>query len=592
VRLIVTNPVHLGQWATFVSTPTATAGRSVVRVQTTVVNQSGAAADLAVQVALIGPDGKEVAMAQTPAQTTAAGGSADFQQDLTVENPHLWNLESPSLYRAVTRVLAAGATLDEESTTFGIHEFRFDPATGFWLNGKNLKIKGVCLHHDGGALGAAVPLDAWERRLNLLKQMGCNAIRTAHNPAAPEFLDLCDRMGFLVMDEMFDCWTVAKNPFDYHLYFRQWSAIDTRDTVMHDRNHPSIVLYSAGNEIRDTPNAEVAIPLLKALVETFHKCDPTRPVTQGLFRPNVSHDYDNGLADLLDVVGTNYRDAELLAAQRAKPTRTIVGTENKTDRASWLAVRDNASYSGHFLWAGFDYLGEADWPATTEPEGLIDRTGRYKPTAYEHQAWWSAVPVVSVFRAEGRAGLYPNWTPRDASAGPAAVTVYSNCEQVELVLNGKSLGSQPLPADASPRTWSVGFEPGMLQAIGRNKNEIVARQELKTAGKAAKITLSADHAEISPTWDSVAYVTVNVMDENGVVCPWAADEVAFKLNGPGRIIGVDNGDRTSHESYQSPQRRLYEGQAIVIVRATGAGPITLTVSAAGLSEGTMTIQAR
>ena len=201
---------------------------------------------------------------------------------------------------------------------------------GFWLNGRNFKIKGVCLHHDGGAFGAAVPLRVWERRLEILKRLGVNAIRTAHNPPAPEFLDLTDRMGFLVMDEMFDSWTVAKTPYDYHRYFNEWSKIDTRDIVRRDRNHPSIVVYSAGNEIRDTPKAELAKTILKGLVDVFHENDPTRPVSQGLFRPNVSRDYDNGLADILDVVGQNYRENEILAAHRQKPRARFLAPRTLT----------------------------------------------------------------------------------------------------------------------------------------------------------------------------------------------------------------------------------------------------------------------
>ena len=263
------------------------------------------------------------------------------------------------MYQAVVKVIVVGSVVDEDTVPFGIREFRFDAATGFWLNGRNFKIKGVCLHHDGGAFGAAVPLRVWERRLEILKRLGVNAIRTAHNPPAPEFLDLCDRMlGFLVMDEMFDSWTVAKTPHDYHLYFNEWSKIDTRDIVRRDRNHPSIVVYSAGNEIRDTPKSELAKTIQRAR-RCLPRNDPTRPVSQGLFRPNVSRDYDNGLADLLDVVGQNYRENEILAAHRQKPTRKILGTENTHDRNAWLALRDNAPYAGQFLWSGIDYLGEA-----------------------------------------------------------------------------------------------------------------------------------------------------------------------------------------------------------------------------------------
>ena len=239
----------------------------------------------------------------------------------------------------------------------------------------------------------------WERRLERLRALGVNAIRTAHNPPAPEFLDLCDRMGFLVMDELFDCWTIGKTPHDYHLYFKDWSHADVRDTVLRDRNHPSIILYSAGNEIRDTTKADLAKSILRELVEIFHRYDPSRPVTQGLFRPNVSRDYDNGLADLLDVIGTNYRDLELLAAWEAKPSRRIVGTEQRHDLATWLAARDHAQHAGQFLWSGIDYLGESPvWPIIAAGSGLLDRTGDVKPMAYERQSWWSDTPVVHVVR--------------------------------------------------------------------------------------------------------------------------------------------------------------------------------------------------
>ncbi len=399
VRLIVTDPVHLEQWATFVTTPKTDAGPATVRVETTVVNQSDAARSVSLEVTLIAPGGKTVKSAATSSQTVAAGASAAFAQDLAVSAPDRWDLDHPVLYRAVARVRAGEIPLDDETVSFGIREFHFDAATGFWLNGRNFKIKGVCLHHDGGAVGAAVPLGVWERRLETLRALGVNAIRTAHNPVAPEFLDLCDRMGFLVMDEMFDCWTVAKNPYDYHLYFSEWSKTDTRDTVRRDRNHPSIVIYSAGNEIHDTPKADLAKEILSGLVEVFHQVDPTRPVTQALFRPNASHDYDDGLADLLDVVGQNYRENEILAAHNAKPSRKILGTENQQSADVWRALRDHPAYAGQFLWSGIDYLGESRrWPVISEASGLLDRAGAIKPMGYQRQSWWSEKPMVRIVR--------------------------------------------------------------------------------------------------------------------------------------------------------------------------------------------------
>ena len=257
----------------------------------------------------------------------------------------------------------------------------------------------VCLHENGGAVGSAVPLGVWKARLTTLRSIGVNAIRTAHNPPAPEFLALCDKMGFLVMDEMFDCWMVGKRKFDYHLYFNDWSDRDLRTAIRRDRNHPSVILYSAGNEIHDTPNGVAAKEILAKLLKAFHEEDPTRPVTQAFFRPNVSHDYDDGLADMLDVVGQNYRENELLAAHEQRAARRIIGTETTHVLPAWLAMRDHPAFSGQFLWAGVDYLGESPgWPLISEDAGLLDRTGAFKARGWERQSWWSNAPMVRAVR--------------------------------------------------------------------------------------------------------------------------------------------------------------------------------------------------
>jgi beta-galactosidase len=631
VRLVATDPVHIAQWGTFVTTPKVSGSQATVHVQTAVTNQSDSERPIFVRVSLLGPDGKNAGSVASDSQTLAAGKSTQVDQDIIVTKPRLWNLDKPVLYRAqitvengfngparqitnstgYTFLIGATAfkTLDNVVTTFGIREARFEAATGFWLNGKNLKILGVCLHHDASAFGAAVPLRAWERRLDQLRVLGVNAIRTAHNPPAPEFLDLCDRMGFLVMDEFFDCWTVAKNPYDYHLYFNEWSKIDIRDTIRRDRNHPSIILYSVGNEIHDTPREELAKSILPGLVAACHENDPTRPATQALFRPNTSHDYDNGLADMLDVIGTNYRDTELLAAHRAKPTRKIIGTEQGHTRQTWLTLRDNAPEAGQFLWSGIDYLGESrNWPIVAAGSGLLDRTGTIKPMALERQSWWSAQSVVHIVRRVSpqqtaatdpgfeplaqRQTQFADWSPRNTAAHDESVEAYSNCEQVELFLNGKALGSKPLNADASPRTWKVPFETGMLKAIGQNKGKVVATDELRTAGPPAKIVLAADRAELSLDWDDVSCVKASVVDKNGTVVPSASDLISFKISGPGAIAAVDSADNSSHEPFQAAERRAYQGQCFALVKATAAsGGITLTASAPGLPAAAVTIKA-
>jgi beta-galactosidase len=394
VHLLLLNPVHFVHNSLFVTTPKIDAQSATVHVQTTVINQSDIPHDVSLLIQVLEPDGKRIdppirSMVQ-PA-TISAGQSVDLSQDLTVTEPKLWDLEHPQLYRIKVLVLATGQSLDEDAATFGVRSIKFDSTSGFSLNGKNIRIQGVCLHADNSCFGAAVPTSAWEQRLAALKPFGINAVRTAHNPSTPEFLDLCDRMGFLVMDEMFDCWDVAKNPFDYHLYFDQWSLTDLRDAVQRDRNHPSIILYSAGNEIHDTPREAAAHEILSGLMKEFHVNDPTRPVTQALLRPNASHDYTNGLADLLDVVGTNYRMAELIAAQQAKPTRLIIGTENHISDIAFMA--DHQNLAGIFLWSGVDYLAKPApgrslptavgcWIAPTTPSQTL--TLRQPPGARLH----------------------------------------------------------------------------------------------------------------------------------------------------------------------------------------------------------------
>jgi beta-galactosidase len=333
VRLVTTHPVHVAPWGVFVTTPKATESRATVEIQTSIANRSKKSENLTLRSTLLGPDGKPVQFIDSTL-TLDAGQTDTVRQQVLVQTPRLWSLESPDLHTLVTRISAGESLLDEVKTPFGIRTAEFRSETGFWLNGKNLKLKGVCLHHDGGAVGAAVPLAVWERRLKTLRNLGVNSIRTAHNPTAPEFLDLCDRMGFLVMNEFFDCWTKGKNRYDYHLFFKQWAHTDLRDGILRDRNHPSVILYSVGNEIHDTPKPDLAKPILRALVDLCHATDPSRPVTQALFRPNVSGDYQNGLADMLDVIGTNYRDQELLQAWRDKPGRKIVGTEQGHDRST------------------------------------------------------------------------------------------------------------------------------------------------------------------------------------------------------------------------------------------------------------------
>ncbi len=607
VRLVILNPVHIAHWATFVTNPGISDSGAALSIDTSVVNQSDKPHDVTVQIRTLDPGGAAVRTFETRPRTVAPRATEPFHADALVPSPQLWDTGRGGLYKTVLRVRDGGATVDEETTAFGIREFHFDAATGFWLNGRNLKIKGAAVHEDGGAFGMAVPLSVWERRLRALQEIGVNAIRTGAHPFSPQFLDLCDRLGLLVLDDTFDVWTRAKLPYDYHLYFEQWAHRDVRDTVLRDRNHPSVIAYDAGNEIRETGDAALAKRTLQGLLDVFHAADPTRPVTQALFRPNVSHDYDDGLADMLDVVGQNYRENEILAAHDAKPSRKILGTENGHELKAWQALRDHPAYAGQFLWSGIDYLGESNaWPRTSSGSGLLDRTGAFKPLAYQRQSWWSDKPMVYMARrvqpTSNRATdgdfapldrprtLFSDWTPQDLTPHPEDVDVYSNCDSVELFLNGKSLGAQPRPAGAAtdrdaPRSWRIDFAPGKLEALGSNQGKVVAHYELVTAGKPARVLLIADRPDLPYSPEEVMFVRATIVDAEGVRIPNASDVITFEGKGPAVIEAVDNGDLRWHSSFRAESCPAYDSQCAAILRANQPqGEITLTASAPGLAR--------
>lgn len=595
--LIATGTVHVANWGVFVTTPQVSAEKASVNIKAAIDNPDSKNKEIQVQASIVDKDGKQVASDLSQGML-AAGERTTMYISMQVKKPLLWDIEHPELYHAVIRVLSGKEVLDNVITTFGIRSIKWNAATGFSLNDRNLKLYGVCLHHDAGAVGAAVPLSIWEKRFTALKKIGVNAIRTSHNPVAPEFLDLCDRMGFLVMDEDFDTWMARKEPGDngYNLYFKDWWQKDLGDQVMRDRNHPSIVIWSVGNEIHDNLGDSAGFKKYRDQQDLIHQLDGTRPVTMALFRPNVSHVYQNGFIEMMDVVGQNYRENELVAIHEQKPQMIVVGTENGHSRDAWLSLRDHPYVAGQFLWTGIDYLGEAVWPMIANPSGLIDKTGMEKPRGYERESWWSGKPMLFIVRHEANGGqgpLVPDWTPAEMEAyDEADVSVYSNCDEVELFLNGKSLGSKEKPADDAARSWKFTFEKGSLKAVGKNKGKVVAEQELKTAGAPAKIILKADQSKLSNDWNDVAFVTATVVDANGVVCPNADNEISFAIDGPGVIAAVDNGNNSSHESYQGNKRKAYKGNCVALIKANAAnGKITIKASAAGLGDGSVSIEA-
>jgi beta-galactosidase len=598
VRLIITNPLHISHWGIFITAPDTSNEKAPVQLQANVINQSSSTENIILQTIILSPEDKVVASTSST-QKILPGKNVITDQKVEITKPVLWDIDDPQLYKAVTKISVDKNTLDEITTTFGIRSAKFKAATGFWLNGKNIKIKGVCLHHDGGAVGAAVPLSVWKRRLMLMKETGVNAIRTSHNPPAPEFLDLCDQMGFLVMDETFDTWDAKKSHAEngYNLYFDDWWERDTRDMVMRDRNHPSVIIYSIGNEIHDNLNDSTGFRKYNMQQGLIHSLDATRPVTMALFRPALSHVYENGFANMMDVVGQNYRENELIAAHENNPKRKTLGTENRHEQAAWLAVRDNSFMAGQFLWTGFDYLGEADWPAVVNGQGLFDRTGGARTIAYQRKSWWSNIPMVYVMRKQGNTGAgdwISDWSPTDIDTyDEAQLQVFSNCDEVELFLNGKSLGVKTRPADdASPRTWAVTFQKGTLKAIAKNKGKIVAEQVLKTAGPPAKIVLTNDRSNIENSWDDVVYIRATVTDENDIPCLTTDNKIKFSIEGPGIIAAVDNADLASTEPFIAKERWAYKGSCIAIIKANAnAGNITVSANADNLKAASITIHA-
>lgn len=604
VHLISTGNTHFDEWGVYVKPLQVTAQKATIHIEAKVNNESAAGGTYTLQTTIIDPAGKIVKTTASK-RTIDAGQTAVYTQDIPVTRPQLWDLQHPRLYKAVTKLVAGKTVTDNVTISVGIRDAHFEAATGFWLNGKNIKLLGVCLHHDGGAVGAAVPLRVWERRFEKLKEIGANAIRTSHNEVAPEFLDLCDRMGMLVMDETFDSWETAKPPAikGYNLYFKDWWAKDTRSQVLRDRNHPSVVIWSVGNEIHDNLRDSSGFRKYKQQQDLIHQLDPGRPVTMALLQPNgTSQVYKTGFALQMDIVGQNYRENELVAFHNEHPDRIVIGTENTHVLSMWLALRDNPFYSGQFLWTGVDYLGESMWPGRGATSGLIDRIGGWHTNGLQRQAWWSTKPVVHLQRdnpgpAVGRRGgteYVSDWTPADPSTyKQARVQVFSNCDETELFLNGKSLGIKHKSPLDSPLVWNVAYEKGTIKAVGRNKGKQAATEELKTAGAPVKVLLTADRPTLKNNWDDVAYVTASVVDANGLVCPNETREIQFGITGSGVIAAVDNADRTSHEPYQVTQRQTYKGWCVALVKAKAPkGPITIKASTPGLASGSVTINAR
>ncbi len=627
----VTGPVHVASWGTYVTTPKVSTNAADVSIRTTVQNDTEEFVRVGIRQDLMDPAGKIVGSIDGSVLVPARD-KKDVEQVIPVSQPQLWSLENPALYTARTSLThsrdgSAPETIDSYDTSLGIRQLEFDADRGFLLNGQPVKLLGMCVHHDGGAVGAAVPVEVWERRLERLKAMGCNAIRCSHNPPAPEFLDLCDRLGLLVMDEAFDEWTDVKGQLhgSYATLFNEWSRTDLLSMLQRDRNHPSIIMWSIGNEIPEQANPR-GVEIAKTLAGICHAEDPTRPVTSACDNVHSPHPTDPDFIAALDLAGYNYvdrwgvhREIYFSDDREKYPQRKFLGTEDvcvggvrgnyfggdangfayasSMIRAEQLwkfnAVHDYVL--GYFMWTGVDYLGEArSWPRKSASSGVLDTCGFPKDGYYFYQSQWTSEPMVHVF---------PDWNYPGEKGAVIPVVVYSNCREAELFLNGKSYGTKtlvfPRPGsvkawnDRTPTgttadlhlTWDVPFEPGILRVVGRNNGEVVAREEIHTAGAPAAIVLNPDKTVLNSAARGVAQIEVRVLDAAGNLVPTAANTVTFEVGGPARIIGVDNGDPTSHDSYQASTRPAFNGLALVTLQAGKTpGHVRLTAKADGLKE--------
>ncbi|WP_217604941.1 glycoside hydrolase family 2 TIM barrel-domain containing protein [Chitinophaga sp. GbtcB8] len=616
VWLQVMDPVHVAQWGTYITTPQVSAATAGVHISTKVLNESTGAASIKLVTRILNAKGKEVAAANNT-QSLTPKDTVTYNQDLAVARPELWSVTTPVLYTAVTSVYRDGQLVDQLQTPFGIRSITADAVNGFRLNRQPLKLKGGCVHHDNGPLGAKAYDRAEERKVEILKASGYNAIRCAHNPPSPAFLDACDRLGMLVIDEAFDAWTQGKNPDDYHLYFNDWWRKDVESMVYRDRNHPSIIMWSTGNEIPNREKPEV-VSVAKMLSDHIRTLDTTRFITCGV--NGVTPDKDPFLATL-DIAGYNYARDKYATDHQRLPDRVMFATESLPLEAFdyWMGVTDHPWVIGDFVWTSFDYIGEASigwlgywqrqhfYPWNLAYCGDIDICGWKRPQSYYRDVLWKPGQV-SVFVKPPKPSFPTNpnkvdwshwewhdvvadWNWKGYEKQPLEVEVYSSCEQVELFLNNRSLGKQPTSrANKFTATFKVPYEAGTLEAIGYNGNKKINTAVLRTAAAPAQLKLTADHNSMQANNQDLVYITIELLDANGVRDPKAENLVQFSIAGPGTIIGVGNANPTSTESYQLPQRKAWQGRCLVIVKGTGEpGNVVLKAKAEGLEEGQASI---
>jgi len=634
VWLVTVNNVFVDHWGTYVTTPRATDQLAEVVVYTKIKNATDADTSVTLKTTLYDASAQPILATTPDVVTVSANGAKVKAKRFLFGFPHLWSVDNPYLYKAVTQIISNGKVVDEYATNFGVRYFNFDSAKGFSLNGKPMKIFGVCDHHDLGCLGTAINTRALERQLEILKGMGINGIRTSHNPPAPELLDLADKMGFIVMDEAFDMWKRKKTTYDYHLYWDEWHKKDLEDQVLRDRNHPSILIWSIGNEIpeqwagkdgKDTSGRSIA----KELAGIIHALDTTRPITSALDHPDPNNEiYKSGA---LDLVGFNYHQWDYKTFPEKFPGKKFIATETtsalqtrghydmpsdsirrwpeqwdkplihaNTDftcsaydncSAPWGSTHEETMKellkydfaSGIFIWTGFDYIGEPTpypWPARSSYFGIVDLAGFPKDAYYLYQSVCTEKTVLHIF---------PHWNWKEGDSVDVWA-YYNHADTVELFLNGESLGKRKKEGEDLHVMWRVKYAPGTIKAISTKDGKQVAAKEIKTAGKPAKIILHADRSNIKADGNDLSFVTVKIEDAQGNLVPDADNLVKFTAKGAGSVIATDNGSETSMESFKAKEHTAFNGLCLAVIQSKDKpGVIQLTATAEGLTAANIVI---
>jgi beta-galactosidase len=626
VYLIVKDPVHIGPWDVAFSTPEVSASKAQINIKAAITKSTGPLTEVIVKASLY-DDNKIVAVLQKTVKLKSEKQFVEF--DKTIAAPRLWSVEKPSLYKLRVSVISRGKEIDAVTQSVGIRSIKFDKNKGFFLNGKSTKLKGVCIHDDAGALGVAVPPEVWVRRLKILKEAGVNSLRLSHNPHADYLYDLCDKMGFLVIDEAFDEWEIGKNKWvagwnvgtpsknGYHEYFKEWADRDVADMVLRARNHPSIIMWSIGNEIDypndpythevlntgrnpqiygkgylpDHPAASGLTPIARQLAKAVKAVDQTRPVTAALAGVVMSNEV--GYPEELDVVGYNYQEYRYADDHKKYPNRIIYGSENGMAQQAWNAVDSNEYISAQYLWTGIDYLGEAGkWPQRSNGAGLIDLAGFKKPEYFYRQSLWADKPMVYIGAREitsaDERGIWShrnalsiwNWKP----GSKIKIDCYTNCQEAELFLNGRSLGKQAQAATPGRvPSWQVDYQPGELVVKAFNNGIEVCNNTIKTSAEASQLKAVPDNSLFAAKTKGLSQVEISITDNNGNPIFNAANEITVSVSGPGKLIGLESGSTNSHEDYKASQRKALNGRLLAYIQTNGSpGKIQVTATSPGL----------